>query len=63
MGVKGGARPNVYESHADFQLGCSHALHQPSRAGKCLTGSALTLGNTQPCYLYLYSSSHIGVLC
>lgn len=60
MGIKGGARLNVYESHADFQLGCSHALHQPPRAAKCLT---LTLGNTQPCYPYLYSSSYIGVLC
>lgn len=45
MGVKGGARLNVCaESHADCQLGCSHALRPHPRAGKCLSaGSVLTL--------------------
>lgn len=45
ISIKGGARLNVYaESHADFQLGCSHALHPCPRAGKCLSaGSVLTL--------------------
>lgn len=45
MGIKGGARLNVYaKSHADFQLGFSDTLHLHPRAGKCLAaGSVLTL--------------------